>query len=73
MTRCCIIESVNEAPVCLYLRAARNFLFTQVPIRLDYHGQNVNMEQGTLANLIVGLAQLNHSQLTLKKLHNRQG
>lgn len=44
-----------------------------VPIRLDYHGKRVDMEQGTLAGLLVGLAQLNCSELKLKRIHHRHG
>ncbi|XP_033110504.1 autophagy-related protein 2 homolog A-like [Anneissia japonica] len=44
-----------------------------VPIRLDYQGKRVTMEQGTFIGLLVGLAQLNCSELTLKRIHYRHG
>ena len=44
-----------------------------VPIRLDYHGKRVDMEQGTLAGILVGLAQLNCSELQLKRINHRHG
>ncbi|XP_071962999.1 autophagy-related protein 2 homolog A-like isoform X2 [Antedon mediterranea] len=44
-----------------------------VPIRLDYQGKRVTMEQGTFIGILVGLAQLNCSELTLKRIHYRHG
>nr|CAB3224188.1 autophagy-related protein 2 homolog B-like [Phallusia mammillata] len=44
-----------------------------VPIRLDYHGKHVDIEQGTLAGLLKGLGQLNCSQLQLRKIVHRHG
>ncbi|XP_040831039.1 autophagy-related protein 2 homolog B isoform X2 [Ochotona curzoniae] len=52
----------------------REFRFTsEVPIRLDYHGKHVSMDQGTLAGILIGLAQLNSSELKLKRLFYRHG
>eukprot|EP00066_Takifugu_rubripes_P026085 XP_011615351.1 PREDICTED: autophagy-related protein 2 homolog B isoform X2 [Takifugu rubripes] len=52
----------------------REFRFTsEVPIRLDYHGKHVSMEQGTFAGIIMGLTQLNCSELKLRRLCYRQG
>lgn len=52
----------------------RSFVFTpDVPIRIDYHGKRVAMEQGALAGLLMGLGQLNCLEITLKKLQTRQG
>ncbi|CAL9686608.1 unnamed protein product [Knipowitschia caucasica] len=52
----------------------REFQFTsEVPIRLDYHGKHVVMEQGTFAGIIIGLTQLNCSELKLRRLCYRQG
>jgi len=45
----------------------------EVLIRLDYQGKWVDMEQGTLAGLVVGLAQLNCSELRLKPINHRHG
>uniref|UniRef100_A0A669AVB1 Autophagy related 2B n=1 Tax=Oreochromis niloticus TaxID=8128 RepID=A0A669AVB1_ORENI len=53
----------------------REFRFTsEVPIRLDYHGKHVSMDQvGTFAGIIFGLTQLNCSELKLRQLCYRQG
>ncbi|XP_041131131.1 autophagy-related protein 2 homolog B-like isoform X6 [Polyodon spathula] len=52
----------------------REFRFiSEVPIRLDYHGKHVSMEQGTFAGIVIGLTQLNCSELKLKRLCYRQG
>ncbi|XP_029453756.1 autophagy-related protein 2 homolog B isoform X3 [Rhinatrema bivittatum] len=52
----------------------REFRFTsEVPIRLDYHGKHVSMDQGTLAGILIGLAQLSCSELKLKRLCYRHG
>uniref|UniRef100_T1JN27 Autophagy-related protein 2 n=1 Tax=Strigamia maritima TaxID=126957 RepID=T1JN27_STRMM len=52
----------------------RSFTFSpEVLIRLDYHGKHVDMEQGTLAGLIMGLGQLNNSEIRLKRLSYRHG
>ncbi|KAK2491330.1 hypothetical protein MC885_018408 [Smutsia gigantea] len=52
----------------------REFRFTsEVPIRLDYHGKHLSMDQGTLAGILIGLAQLNCSELKLKRLFYRHG
>ncbi|XP_059566161.1 autophagy-related protein 2 homolog A isoform X1 [Myotis daubentonii] len=53
----------------------REFRFTsEVPIWLDYHGKHMSMDQvGTFTGLLVGLAQLNCSELKLKRLCCRHG
>ncbi|XP_068110885.1 autophagy-related protein 2 homolog B isoform X2 [Hyperolius riggenbachi] len=52
----------------------REFRFTsEVPIRLDYHGKHVSMDQGTFTGILIGLAQLNNSELKLKRLCYRHG
>ncbi|XP_023392393.1 autophagy-related protein 2 homolog B [Pteropus vampyrus] len=62
-------ESFSDQPVFF-----REFRFTsEVPIRLDYHGKHVSMDQGTLAGILIGLAQLNCSELKLKRLFYRHG
>ncbi|XP_065311944.1 autophagy-related protein 2 homolog B isoform X3 [Dermacentor albipictus] len=71
----CIISptssSSNSIPMPMYIRS---FVFTpDVPIRIDYHGKRVLMEQGALAGLLMGLGQLNCLEITLKKLQTRQG
>uniref|UniRef100_A0A3Q3QAH3 Autophagy related 2B n=1 Tax=Monopterus albus TaxID=43700 RepID=A0A3Q3QAH3_MONAL len=62
-------SSFTEQPIFF-----RSFRFTsEVPIRLDYHGKHVSMEQGTFAGIIIGLTQLNCSELKLRQLCYRQG
>ncbi|MGH0171077.1 UNVERIFIED_CONTAM: hypothetical protein FKN15_060320 [Acipenser sinensis] len=39
----------------------------------NYHGKHVSMEQGTFAGIVIGLTQLNCSELKLKRLCYRQG
>uniref|UniRef100_A0A8C1SZB9 Autophagy related 2A n=1 Tax=Cyprinus carpio TaxID=7962 RepID=A0A8C1SZB9_CYPCA len=52
----------------------REFRFTsEVPIWLDYHGKHVVIDQGTFAGILIGLAQLNCSELKLKRLCCRHG
>uniref|UniRef100_A0A674I7F8 Autophagy related 2A n=1 Tax=Terrapene triunguis TaxID=2587831 RepID=A0A674I7F8_9SAUR len=53
----------------------REFRFTsEVPIWLDYHGKHMTMDQvGTFAGILIGLAQLNCSELKLKRLCCRHG
>ncbi|KTG34867.1 hypothetical protein cypCar_00040157 [Cyprinus carpio] len=54
--------------------ASTEFRFTsEVPIRLDYHGKHMAMEQGTFAGIVIGLTQLNCSELKLRRLCYRQG
>jgi len=66
----CMALSTVKCCVCL----SRSFVFSpEVLIRLDYQGKWVDMEQGTLAGLIVGLAQLNCSELRLKPINHRHG
>ncbi|XP_063242394.1 autophagy-related protein 2 homolog A [Bacillus rossius redtenbacheri] len=52
----------------------RSFVFSpEVPVRLDYHGKRVDMAHGPLAGLLLGLAQLNCSELRLKRICHRHG
>lgn len=53
----------------------RSFSFSpDVLIRFDYHGKGVDLSQGpSFSGLLVGLGQLNCSQLTLKRLSHRHG
>ncbi|KAM7389872.1 hypothetical protein PAMP_023820 [Pampus punctatissimus] len=61
--------SSSEQPIYF-----REFRFTsEVPIWLDYHGKHVVIEQGTFAGILIGLAQLNCSELKLKSLCCRHG
>lgn len=61
----------SEDPPPIYFR---NVLFSpEVPIRLDYQGKHVDMTHGPLAGLLMGLGQLNCSELRLKRLSHRHG
>ncbi|KAM8848900.1 autophagy-related protein 2 homolog A [Synchiropus picturatus] len=63
--------STSSADQPIYFR---EFRFTsEVPIWLDYHGKHVVIEQGTFAGILIGLAQLNCSELKLKRLCCRHG
>ena len=71
--RCTPSPDHQEAPT--FIKA---FVFSpDVPIRVDYRGKNVrgdtNMVSNPLTNLLIGLAQLNCSELRLKSLCYRQG
>nr|XP_033810044.1 autophagy-related protein 2 homolog A isoform X3 [Geotrypetes seraphini] len=65
-----VSSSSTEQPIYF-----REFRFTsEVPIWLDYHGKHVTMDQvGTFAGILIGLAQLNCSELKLKRLCCRHG
>ena len=45
----------------------------EVLVRLDYHGKRVDLTHGSLAGVLMGLAQLNCSELRLKRLAYRHG
>lgn len=52
----------------------RNVIFSpEVPIRLDYQGKRVDMTHGPLPGLLMGLGQLNCSELRLRRLSHRHG
>lgn len=52
----------------------RSIIFhPEVPIRLDYTGKRVDMSHGSLPGLLMGLGQLNCSELRLKRLSYRHG
>ncbi|CAG9820878.1 unnamed protein product [Phaedon cochleariae] len=52
----------------------RNVIFSpDVPIKLDYHGKRVDMTHGSLPGLLMGLGQLNCSELRLKRVKYRHG
>ena len=52
----------------------RNILFSpEVPIRLDYHGKRVELSHGPLAGLLMGLGQLQCSEIRLKRIAYRHG
>ncbi|CAG9863843.1 unnamed protein product [Phyllotreta striolata] len=59
----------DESPVFF-----KNLIFgPDVLIRLDYHGKRVDMTHGSLSGLLMGLGQLNCSELRLKRVSYRHG
>ncbi|VVC35435.1 Vacuolar protein sorting-associated protein 13, N-terminal domain,Vacuolar protein sorting-associated [Cinara cedri] len=59
----------NKTPVYI-----RQFVFSpDVTIRLDYEGRHIDLSQGSLAGLLMGLAQLNCSEITLKRIVHKHG
>lgn len=63
------ISSDSKAPVYI-----RQFVFSpDVTIRIDYEGRHVDLSQGSLAGLLMGLAQLNCSEITLKRIVYKHG
>uniref|UniRef100_A0A672MZU1 Autophagy related 2B n=1 Tax=Sinocyclocheilus grahami TaxID=75366 RepID=A0A672MZU1_SINGR len=67
-------ETLFQTLIYLHVMFPREFRFTsEVPIRLDYHGKHMAMEQGTFAGIVIGLTQLNCSELKLRRLCYRQG
>ncbi|KAG8438091.1 hypothetical protein GDO86_008686 [Hymenochirus boettgeri] len=68
-------DSVSHSSACDQPIYFREFRFTsEVPIWLDYQGKHVSTEQmGTFAGILIGLAQLNCSELKLKRLFCRHG
>ncbi|XP_022818068.1 autophagy-related protein 2 homolog A isoform X1 [Spodoptera litura] len=62
-------EHFDDSPIYF-----RRFVFKcDVPIRLDYVGKRVDLSAGPIAGLLMGLAQLNCSELLLKKLEFKLG
>ncbi|XP_042904044.1 autophagy-related protein 2 homolog B isoform X1 [Parasteatoda tepidariorum] len=60
----------NSVPETFY----RYFSFCpDVLIRIDYHGKHVQMEEGALKGFLLGLTQLNSSEIKLKRLCYRHG
>ncbi|CAB3245611.1 unnamed protein product [Arctia plantaginis] len=62
-------EHVDDSPI--YFR--RIVFSPDVPIRLDYVGKRVDLSAGPIAGLLMGLGQLNCSELTLKRLDYKLG
>ncbi|XP_014472680.1 PREDICTED: autophagy-related protein 2 homolog A isoform X2 [Dinoponera quadriceps] len=56
------------------LSVRRSVVFSpEVLVKLDYQGKRVDLTHGPLAGLLMGLAQLNCSELRLKRLSHRYG
>ncbi|XP_055588438.1 autophagy-related protein 2 homolog A [Uranotaenia lowii] len=52
----------------------RNIIFgPDVPIRIDYLGKRVELSHGPLAGLLMGIGQLQRSEIRLKKISYRHG
>lgn len=64
-------SSTNEDNPPIYFRTVT--FSPEVPIKLDYRGKHVDMTHGPLAGVLMGLGQLNCSELKLKRLNNRHG
>eukprot|EP00116_Pleurobrachia_bachei_P012506 sb/3472768/ len=69
------INGGEESDTPAFIKA---FVFSpDVPIRIDYKGKNIrgdkNLISNPVTNLLIGLAQLNCSELKLKSLCYRQG
>ncbi|KAK6635316.1 hypothetical protein RUM44_000567 [Polyplax serrata] len=53
---------------------SRCFIFSpEVHIKLDYQGKRVDMSHGSLTGILMGLGQLNNSELKLRKITHRHG
>ncbi|XP_063919299.1 autophagy-related protein 2 homolog B isoform X2 [Zophobas morio] len=63
-------SSAEDSPIYF-----RKVVFSpDVPIRLDYHGKRFDLRtHGPLQGLLMGLAQLNCSELRLKRISHRHG
>ncbi|XP_012275672.1 autophagy-related protein 2 homolog B isoform X2 [Orussus abietinus] len=64
-------NEVQEDSQPIYFRSV--IFAPEVLVRLDYHGKRVDLTHGPLAGLLMGLAQLNCSELRLKRLTHRHG
>ncbi|XP_058813814.1 autophagy-related protein 2 homolog B [Topomyia yanbarensis] len=63
-------EAADDMPPIYF----RNIIFSpDVPIRIDYHGKRVELSHGPLAGLLMGLGQLQCSEIRLKKISHRHG
>jgi autophagy-related protein 2 len=61
----------NDCKTPVYIR---QFVFSpDVTIRLDYEGRHIDFSQGSLNGLLMGLAQLNCSEITLKRIVHKHG
>lgn len=63
--------TANDCKAPVYIR---QFVFSpDVTIRLDYEGRHIDFSQGSLNGLLMGLAQLNCSEITLKRIVHKHG
>lgn len=62
-------QEINTAPVYF-----REVIFTpDVSIRFDYHGRRVELSKGPIAGLLMGLGQLQCSEIILRKIVYKRG
>ncbi|CAO1344881.1 unnamed protein product [Diamesa serratosioi] len=62
-------ETTSDSPIFF-----RQILFSPaVPIRLDYQGKRVELSHGPVAGLLMGLGQLQCSEICLKRISYRNG
>ncbi|XP_043255081.1 autophagy-related protein 2 homolog A [Colletes gigas] len=64
-------QTVTEDCQPIYFRSV--VFSPEVLVKLDYHGKRVDLTHGPVAGLLMGLAQLNCSELRLKRLTHRDG
>uniref|UniRef100_A0A6G1S9H3 Autophagy-related protein 2 n=1 Tax=Aceria tosichella TaxID=561515 RepID=A0A6G1S9H3_9ACAR len=68
-TDCDLSGAANQQPIYI-----KSFTFSpDVPIRIDYHAKHLNFEQGALAGILMGLADLDHSELILRRVKAKHG
>ncbi|XP_066590734.1 autophagy-related protein 2 homolog B isoform X2 [Prorops nasuta] len=66
-----VVQEISDDGQPIYFRSV--VFAPEVLVRLDYHGKRVDLTHGPLAGLLMGLAQLNCSELRLKRLTYRHG
>jgi autophagy-related protein 2 len=65
------IEPTSDSSTPIFFR---HIIFSpDVPIRLDYQGKRVELSHGPLAGLLMGLGQLQCSEIRLKRISYRHG
>lgn len=65
------VASESDANAPIYFNSV--IFSPEVPIRLDYQGKRVEMTHGPIAGLLMGLGQLQCSEIVLKKIVCRRG
>lgn len=68
------IKKLKEKQIAHLFCCFRSIIFyPSVPIKLDYLGKRVDMAHGPFRGILLGLTQLNSSELHLKRLSKRDG
>ncbi|XP_032665002.1 autophagy-related protein 2 homolog A isoform X2 [Odontomachus brunneus] len=70
-TKAKTVYEVHDDSQPIYFRSV--VFSPEVLVKLDYQGKRVDLTHGPLAGLLMGLAQLNCSELRLKRLSHRYG